>query len=113
MSCSHATTCPLFPHLHSSLAGWKRTYCDSNDGWHNCARYEKSLTGETVPLSLLPNGKMVQIMEPDSDGATAGAEAGVDAEPGGGGVAVATDANELPETVSRSWWKRLFGRSGS
>ena len=113
MSCSHATTCPLFPHLHSSLAGWKRTYCDSADGWLNCARYTKSLKGESVPLSLLPNGKMVQIMDPGTDGGDSSADTEV--QPVSGGVAVATEESrdELVEEVPQSWWKRLFARSGS
>lgn len=56
MSCSHAASCPLFPLLKSSLQGWRDHYCDSDDRWNECARYQMSLTGERVPISLLPNG---------------------------------------------------------
>ncbi len=56
MSCSHATGCPLFPLLRESLRGWRDYYCDSDDQWLGCARYQMSLTGERVPISLLPNG---------------------------------------------------------
>ena len=56
MGCSHATACPLFPLLKSSLQGWRDHYCDSEDRWLECARYQMSLTGERVPISLLPNG---------------------------------------------------------
>lgn len=113
VSCSHSTTCPLFPHLHSSLAGWKRAYCDSESGWQSCARYELSLKGESAPLSLLPNGKTVQIMSGAADD-TASADSGTKAESEPGKVAVATaQSDELVEAVPQSWWKRMFGRSGS
>ncbi len=56
MSCSHATGCPLFPLLNASLQGWREHYCDSTDRWKDCARYQLALTGERVPISLLPNG---------------------------------------------------------
>ncbi|MCM2579375.1 hypothetical protein [Streptomyces meridianus] len=42
--------------LKSSLQGWRDHYCDSQDRWLECARYQMSLTGERVPISLLPNG---------------------------------------------------------
>lgn len=56
MACSHAPACPLFPLLNASLDGWRNCYCDSDDGWRGCARYQQSLRGQFVPLSLLPNG---------------------------------------------------------
>ncbi len=56
MSCSHAAGCPLFPLLNSSLQGWRDYYCDTGDRWQDCARYKLSLSGERVPISLLPNG---------------------------------------------------------
>ncbi|RZV47422.1 MAG: hypothetical protein EX269_04785 [Acidimicrobiales bacterium] len=59
MACSHADSCPLHPHLNDSLAGWRDFFCDSTAEWKQCARYEKSLTGQPVPLALLPNGKMI------------------------------------------------------
>jgi hypothetical protein len=59
MACSHAESCPLHPHLNDSLAGWREHYCDSSSEWKQCARFEKSLTGQPVPLALLPNGKTI------------------------------------------------------
>lgn len=56
MACSHTEACPLFPLLNSSLDGWRRCYCDSQDNWRECARYQRSIRGQYVPLSLLPNG---------------------------------------------------------
>lgn len=63
VSCSHAVGCPLFPLLRSSLQGWRDYYCDSEDHWLGCARYEMSLTGERVPISLLPNGARARHLE--------------------------------------------------
>ncbi|MCN9244249.1 hypothetical protein NGF19_26285 [Streptomyces sp. RY43-2] len=55
--------CPLFPLLKASLQGWRDYYCDSADQWHDCARYRLSLTGEPVPISLLPNGAAARHLE--------------------------------------------------
>lgn len=56
VGCSHAEGCPLFPLLRASLRGWRDYYCDSNTRWRECARYKLALTGQVVPISLLPNG---------------------------------------------------------
>ncbi len=56
MGCSHTRECPLFPLLNASLRDWRNYYCDSEDGWQKCARYQLSKTGQLVPISLLPNG---------------------------------------------------------
>lgn len=63
MSCLHATRCPLFPYLRSSLQGWRDYYCDSEHEWSDCARYRMSLAGEPVPIALLPNGKTVRYID--------------------------------------------------
>lgn len=69
MGCSHAVECPLFPFLKASLKGWRDYYCDSESRWRECARYRLSLTGERVPISLLPNGHHAQhIGHASSDG---------------------------------------------
>lgn len=67
MSCSHAAGCPLFPLLRASLQGWRNYYCDSEDQWLGCARYQVSLTGERVPISLLPNGARARHLEDATD----------------------------------------------
>ena len=55
--CTHVSGCPLFPKLNASLRGWRDAYCDSDTGWSACARYQRSLSGQVVPLTLLPNGR--------------------------------------------------------
>ncbi len=68
VSCSHAAGCPLFPLLRASLQGWRDYYCDSEDRWLGCARYQVSLTGERVPISLLPNGARARHLEDAATG---------------------------------------------
>ena len=60
MSCSHTANCPLFAQfaMEPALAIWKSHYCDGE--YSNCARYQLGLKGEAVPITLLPNGKMIE-----------------------------------------------------
>ena len=77
MGCSHAVGCPLFPLLKASLQGWRDYYCDSADQWHECARFKLSLTGERVPITLLPNGRHAQHLgRPTSTGRPVAAQPG-------------------------------------
>jgi hypothetical protein len=63
VGCSHAVGCPLFPLLRASLQGWRDYYCDSEGQWRECARHQLALTGERVPISLLPNGARARHLE--------------------------------------------------
>jgi hypothetical protein len=74
VGCSHAGDCPLFPLLKASLRDWRDYYCDSEDRWLECARYELSLTGERVPISLLPNGRHAQHLRRAADAAWSDAD---------------------------------------
>lgn len=65
MGCRHISECPLFPLLNASLRGWRDCYCDSDDNWRRCARYELSLSGRTVPITLLPSGANAQLLRPE------------------------------------------------
>lgn len=64
---------PPFPLLRASLQGWREYYCDSDDRWLDCARYQVSLTGERVPISLLPNGALARHLEDVTEAARSGA----------------------------------------
>jgi len=60
MACSHSTDCPLFAQfaMEPALAIWKKHFCDGD--FTKCARYQLSIKGATVPITLLPNGKMIE-----------------------------------------------------
>ncbi len=60
MICSHSVDCPLFAQfaMEPALAIWKKHFCDGE--FAKCARYQLGLKGETVPITLLPNGKMIE-----------------------------------------------------
>lgn len=60
MSCSHSSSCPLFAQfaMEPALAIWKKHFCDGD--YTKCSRYQMGLKGEVVPLTLLPNGKMIE-----------------------------------------------------
>lgn len=61
MSCSHISTCKLFPliSVNSALNVWKTFYCEGK--YKQCARYQASAAGKSVPVNLLPNGKDLEI----------------------------------------------------
>ena len=60
MSCSHSESCPLFAQfaMEPALAIWKQHFCDGE--FTKCARYQLGLKGGTVPITLMPNGKMME-----------------------------------------------------
>lgn len=60
MSCTHSVDCPLFAQfaMEPALAIWKKHFCDGE--FQKCARYELSLKGGAVPLTLMPNGKVIE-----------------------------------------------------
>lgn len=60
MACSHTSNCQLYAQFaaDASLKLWKQHYCEGI--YDQCARYKLALEGKPVPLTLLPNGKMVE-----------------------------------------------------
>lgn len=60
MACSHMNNCELFVQfaMNPALELWKINFCESADH-QRCARFQASLTGMPVPLTLLPNGKSI------------------------------------------------------
>ena len=97
MGCSHASTCPLFPHLNESLAGWRSYYCDSEANWRECARYQVAFTGERVPITLLPNGRHARYL----------ALTPASADPAGRGPRQDEQPPPVTEEPERGWWARL------
>lgn len=67
MTCSHASSCELYVQFAAdpSIALWKAHFCDSD--FKRCARFELSLQGKPVPLTLLPNGKQIETAMSDED----------------------------------------------
>jgi hypothetical protein len=57
MSCPHFSGCALYPRfkLAPLLRLWQVRYCEADHT--RCARYQLSLAGKPVPLTLLPNGQ--------------------------------------------------------
>lgn len=62
MGCSHVSSCELFPlfKLRQTLKIWQLNYCDSPKHTE-CARFQASAAGKSVPPTLLPNGKHLNI----------------------------------------------------
>ena len=61
MSCSHSKSCELFAQfaLNPALKVWQSHYCEGE--FVSCTRYQRALEGKSVPLNLLPNGKMIEV----------------------------------------------------
>jgi hypothetical protein len=68
MSCPKVERCPLYPHfqLELSLAFWKSQYCNTDDHFETCRRYQMAESGEMPDPKMLPNGKLLGI-GPDSE----------------------------------------------
>ena len=64
MSCPHVVGCPLYSHfsLKAALRVWQTNYCDG--AYQRCARYQMSCAGDSIPATLLPNGKLLQLYVP-------------------------------------------------
>jgi hypothetical protein len=61
MTCPHKSVCELFPLISGSgaLNIWQNYYCDGN--YEGCKRYQSTLDGKKIPITLLPNGKTLDI----------------------------------------------------
>jgi hypothetical protein len=60
-TCPHKPTCALFPLFsrENLLRNWQIAYCDGNYG--DCARFQRSTSGDVVPDNLLPNGTLLPV----------------------------------------------------
>lgn len=61
MPCPHKITCELFPLISGSgaLNIWQNYYCDGN--YESCKRYQSALNGQQIPITLLPNGRTLDL----------------------------------------------------
>ena len=59
MGCSHTQSCQLYAQFAADpgLMLWRQHYCEVN--FKACARYQVALSGKPIPLTLLPNGKLL------------------------------------------------------
>lgn len=66
MPCSHISSCELFVQfaLNPALDIWKDNYCEG--AYTSCVRYERSKSGQQIPLTLLPNGTLIKEGENES-----------------------------------------------
>lgn len=135
MACTHSANCPLHPYLRGTLEAWRTNYCDTAGEFVTCARFQQSTAGNPVPLALLPNGKMVQALDPSHQNLTSGSTPDVSSKapevPSQAGpllvTTMATDTelhgqednglDGLQETVSHSsapgLWRRIKGLFGA
>lgn len=62
MPCTHYITCPLFKYFssHPVLNLWRINYCDKPSNIH-CVRFQHTSRGLANPVSLLPNGKQIEL----------------------------------------------------
>jgi hypothetical protein len=67
MTCSHSTDCELYVQFAAdpALNLWKKHYCEGN--FSVCSRYKLAQEGKPVPLTLLPNGKVLDQVRSQDD----------------------------------------------
>jgi hypothetical protein len=61
MACAKVSGCPLFKAftMKSSLQVWKSYYCEGD--FSRCERFKLSSCGKPVGLTLLPNGRTLEV----------------------------------------------------
>jgi len=61
MACSHIKGCELFVQfaLNPALEIWQQHYCNAE--FDACVRFKLAKMGQPVPLTLLPNGKKIEV----------------------------------------------------
>jgi hypothetical protein len=59
--CPNMRSCRLFPlfKMAGALQVWKINYCTSN--FQACERYKQVCSAESVPDTMLPNGKLLKL----------------------------------------------------
>jgi hypothetical protein len=59
--CPRVPTCPLFAQfkVKASLKVWQAFFCEGS--FDRCERYKLAARGQPAPLSLLPNGRFLEV----------------------------------------------------
>ena len=67
--CTRQGNCPLFDKFVMSGSSniWRMLYCDKEEKFKTCARYQAGLRGEVIPVNLLPNGEFLKAMQTGAD----------------------------------------------
>lgn len=63
MSCKWIKICPLRRLEKEGKISdqWKKDYCETEENWKNCKRYQMSKEGEEHPDTLMPDGSYLDI----------------------------------------------------
>ena len=69
MKCKWYDVCPLrrFERRGKLDKSWARNYCESNNNWQNCKRYQLEEKGIYHPDNMLPNGEIDESIDTSSD----------------------------------------------
>ena len=62
MPCNHIESCELFTQfaLNPALRLWQESFCQGE--FTRCKRFQNSQKGLPIPLTLLPNGKILSVL---------------------------------------------------
>jgi hypothetical protein len=64
MACPQLDACGLSRHVATNaLRVWQSFYCEGC--FERCERFKLARTGRDVPETLLPNGRLVESVEPE------------------------------------------------
>jgi hypothetical protein len=60
-ACARVETCPLFKQFQTkaALRVWQSYYCEGD--FNRCERWKLAAAGRPVPMSLLPNGRTLDV----------------------------------------------------
>jgi len=70
MACKWYNVCPLrrFERQGKLDKSWGNNYCQSNNNWQNCKRYQLEEKGIYHPDNMLPNGQIDESIDIYSNG---------------------------------------------
>ena len=63
MACKWFSVCPLrrLEREGAISSKWRVEYCESEDNWANCVRYQMDEQGKPHPYNMMPDGVIVEI----------------------------------------------------